>query len=427
MRRHWPALAVLLSWLVTRALVVWLLQGRHGWVGGDLEYFSDSLAAVDELGLARTLVEYPLPGVVVVAVPWLLARLLGEAVGYDDVVLGLSMLADAAFTVLVAVTVRGRRRAALVIWLLAVPLLGATTYARFDLLPGLLVGTALALLASHPRAAAVAAALATGLKLWPAFVLPALAARAASRRTVLLVVAAVGGVLAGLSLVLAGWGRLFSPLAWQADRGLQVEAVAATPPVVGWALFPASFEVVFTEHNAFEVLGPGTTTMLMVSELLSLAALAVLLVLWGLAFRHGSRLDLDTVVWLALAAVGLFVVTSKVLSPQYLLWLLPAAAVAAGVVRSRTAVAWAAVLLVATAATQVVFPELYGHLTQRGEHAGLAVLVLAVRNLLLVLLTGWALAAAVRGVSAAARSRASHPDRTGTTSAPAAGGRPTRT
>lgn len=427
MRRHWPALAVLLAWLATRGLVVWLLEGRHAWVVGDLEYFSDSLAAVDELGLARTLVEYPLPGVVVVAVPWFLERLLGDTIGYDDVVLGLSLLADAAFTVLLAVTVHRRRRAALATWLLAVPLLGATTYARFDLAPGLLVGAALVLLGSRPRIAAGAAALATGLKLWPAFVLPALAARTASRRTVLLVVATVGGVLAGLSLVLAGWGRLFSPLGWQAERGLQIEAVAATPAMVGWALSPASFDVVFTEHNAFEVLGPGTTTMLLVSEVLSLAALGLLLVLWGAAFRHGSRLDLDTVVWLALAAVGLFVVTSKVLSPQYLLWLLPAAAVGAGTARSRSAVVWAALLLVATAATQLVFPELYGHLTRVGEHSGTAVLVLALRNLLLVLLTGWALAAAVRGVSAAGRSRASHPDRTGTTSAPAAGGTPTRT
>ncbi len=427
MRRHWFALAVVLSWLVSRTVVVWLLEGRHAWVVGDLEYFSSSLAAAGETGLGDTLVEYPLPGVVVVAVPWLLARLLGEAVGYDDVVLAVSLLADAAFTLFLAVTVLRRRWAAVGSWLLAVPLLGATTYARFDLVPGLLTGVALALLAGRPRVAAGAAALATGLKLWPALVLPALAARTQSRRAVLVVVAVAGSLLAGVSLVVGGWGRLFSPLAWQAERGLQVEAVAATPAMVGWVLSPASFEVAFTEHNAYEVFGPGTATMLVLSEVLSLAAVAGLLVLWGLAFRHGDRLDADTVVWTALASVALFVVTSKVLSPQYLLWLLPSAAVAAGVVRRWTAVAWAAVLLVATAATQVVFPELYGHLTSDGELAGVAVLVLAVRNLLLVLLAAGALAAAVRGISAAARSRATRPGPQGRTPAPAAGGTPTRT
>ena len=427
MRRHAPVLAVVLVWLATRATVVWLLQGRHSWVEGDLAYFSDSLAAVDEVGLARTLVEYPLPGVVVVAVPWLLERLLGDAVGYDDVVLGLSLLADAAFTVLLAVTAHRRRPAALATWLLAVPLLGATTYARFDLVPGLLVGTALLLLRSRPVVAAGAAALATGLKLWPALALPALAARTTARWAVLKVVAVVGVVLAGASLLLAGWERLFSPLTWQAERGLQVEAVAATPAMVGRALSPASFRVVFTEHNAYEVVGPGTATMTAVSTTASLAALAGMLVLWGVAFRRGDRIDRDTVVWLVLAAVALFVVTSKVLSPQYLLWLLPAAAVAAGTVRCRSAVVWAAVLLVATAATQLVFPELYGHLVRVGEHTGTAVLVLTLRNLLLVLLTGWAVAAAVRGLSAAARSPASRSGPTGTTSAPAVRERPTRT
>lgn len=425
MRRYWPV-ALALAWVAGRALVVWLLTGRHEWVSGDLRYFAHSLTALPDAGLAHTLVEYPLPGVVVVALPWVLATLLGIPDMYGDVVLVLSLVGDAAFTVLLARVARPRRRAALAVWLLAVPLLGATTYARFDLVPGLLAGAALLLLATRPRVAAGLAALATGFKVWPAFVLPALAAPERTRRQVVSVVAVAGAVLAGASVAVAGWERLVSPLTWQAERGLQIEAVAATPAMVGWAFAPERYEIGYSQHNAFEVVGPGTGGLLTASTVLALMAMAGLLALWVAAFRRGSRLSPETVSWLALAAVGLFVVTSKVLSPQYLLWLLPLAAAAAGLSRGRALVVWSAALLVVTATTQVVFPELYGQLTHRGDRAGWAVLALAVRNTLLVALVGWAVLAAVRGVSAAGRSSASRPDRAGTSSAPAGGVPPTR-
>ncbi len=163
------------GWVVTRALVVWLYLDSQSWVTGDADYFASSLSSVPDVGLARTLVEYPLPGVAVLAFPWLVVSVLGMSDAYAEAVLVLSVLADAAFTVLLWSTGGRRRRAALTAWVLAVPLLGATAYARFDLVPGVLTGTALLLLVRRPRMAAAAAALATGLKLWPALVLPALA------------------------------------------------------------------------------------------------------------------------------------------------------------------------------------------------------------------------------------------------------------
>jgi hypothetical protein len=240
-------------------------------------------------------------------------------------------------------------------------------------------------------------------------------------------VVAVGALLAGTTVAVPGWRRLLSPLTWQAERGLQVESVPATPAMLGRLLAPGDYQVVLSEHHAYEVLGPGVEALLAASSVLSLLAGVGLLALWTVAFRHGAGITTETVSWLALAAVGLFVVTSRVLSPQYLLWLLPLGAVAAGLSRRRAPLAWAALLLVATAGTQLVFPELYGSLVGRGERVGAAVLALAVRNLLLVVLVGWACAAAARGVTVAARPSANLPGQRGTTSAAAVQERPTRT
>lgn len=389
--------AVTLAWLVTRAVVVWLLRGPHSWVEGDLAYYAAGLAAVPDVGLAHTLVEYPLPGVLVVAVPWLLVTLLGEPASYPAAVLAVSLAADAAFTGLLARSARAGRGAALAVWLLAVPLLGATTFARFDLVPGLLAGAAVLLVARHPGAAAAAGSLATGFKLWPVLVLPALALREAGRRTVLVVVLLTGSALAVGTLLVGGWSRLLSPLGWQADRGLQVESVAATPAMVGWALRPGRYDVAFTDHNAFEVDGPGVTALLLAAEVTSLLVLPLLCGIWWVALRRVHAPAAERVAWVALAAVGLFLVTSKVLSPQYLLWLLPLAAAAVGTTSDRRLRVWAGGLLAATAATQVVFPVLYGSLVEPGPLTGTAVLVLTVRNLLLVALTGAAVAGAVGG------------------------------
>ena len=400
-----------LAWLAGRGLVVWLLLGRHDWVTGDVGYFATSLAAVPDVGLDSTLVEYPLPGVVVVAAPWLLVGWLGVPDAYADAVLLVSLAVDAAFTVLLGRQRGPGRRAALAVWVLAVPLLGATAYARFDLVPGLLAATGLLLLPGRPRLAATAAALATGLKLWPGLLLPALAAPRRCRRGVVSVVAIVGVLLAGTTVVVAGWGRVVSPLTWQAERGLQIESVPATAAMVGWALSPASYRVGYGEHHAFEVTGPGVSQLLLASEVLSLLLVPALVALWTLAWRRGALLRMDAVVWMSLASVAASMVTSKVLSPQYLLWLLPLAAAGLTVTTSTTAAlrTWSVVLLATTVATQVVFPERYADLVQPTPDSGSVVLVLAVRNALLLWLVWRAATLAWREVSAASTMRASHP------------------
>jgi Glycosyltransferase family 87 len=384
------------SWLLTRGWVVWLLLGYEDWVNGDVGYFATSLAQMHQLGPARTLVEYPLPAAAVLAVPWLLARAAGLDFGH--VLMAVALCTDLAFGLALWRWSPARRDAALLVWVLAVPLLGATTYARFDLLPGVLVGVAVLLLAAHPRVALGAAAVATGVKLWPALLLPGLLAGVRRRRPAFAVVAVLGIVLAGATLYLGGTGRLLSPMTYQSDRGLQIESLAATPAMVLWLWQPGTWHVAYAASRAYEVTGPGVPALLALTTLATALLVAALLLAWWWAWRRCDRLGADAVVWLSLAATTGFVAAGKVLSPQYLLWLLPAAAAGVAVVTTRPMVTWTVLLLVTTALTQLVYPVFYAGLSLRDEHAAIAVTLLVVRNLLVAVLAASAWRQAARSL-----------------------------
>jgi hypothetical protein len=375
------------AWLVSRVLVVWLLLAPESWVNGDVSYFADSLGRAHVEGLAHTLVEYPLPAVGALALPWWGAALLG--VGFGTVLMGTAVLTDLAFACLLWWYGGPRRDVALGTWVLAVPLLGATAYARFDLLPGVLAGVAVLLLARHPRVALAAAGVATGVKLWPALLLPGLLLGTRERRPVLAVLAGVAVALAGGTLALAGPARLVSPLTYAADRGLQIESVAAAPVMLLWWHDPGRWPVAYAASKSYEVTGPGVAVLLSLTTLATGLLVVALLGAWWWAWRRAT-VSADSVVWLSLAAVTGFVVTGKVLSPQYLLWLLPVAAAGLVLVRRTYAAAlgWAAGLLLATLLTQLVFPGFYGGLTMRTGPVAVVVLLLVGRNVALVALAG---------------------------------------
>ena len=248
------------------------------------------------------------------------------------------------------------------------PLLaGSLILSRFDLWPALLlVGALWALLAEWHRLGWALLGAAVAAKLWPLVVVP-LALAWSWRR------GRAWSALVGLAVVVL----VFAPFALLAPHGLwhSIEGQASRPLQIeslGGALFMAlGHPHVVTTHGSQNLAGHGAAGVV-----LTLAEAAAIAALW-IAFARGPA-DRDRFLRYVAASVCAFVALGKVLSPQYVLWLIPLVPL----VRGRRGLAATALLTLACALTQVWFPERYW---EYALHAHLAPVVLA-RDLVLVAL-----------------------------------------
>jgi hypothetical protein len=177
--------------------------------------------------------------------------------------------------------------------------------------------------------------------------------------------------------LLLGGDRFLNSFAYHADRGLQVESVAASVLMkLGWV------SSIAFEYGAFEVRGRGVE----LASSISLPVTGVLVLLTALVMYRQHRLGRlgpERFPGYAAALILAFMLGSKVLSPQYMVWLLPLVPLGA---EGLAGVGVSAVFLVACWMTTQVFPIHYGDLLN-GRYPGPD--LLRARNLLLVLL--WAL------------------------------------
>jgi Glycosyltransferase family 87 len=285
----------------------------------------------------------------------------------------------------------GRRAA----WVLAaLPLLlGAMVRTHFDLVPvALLLGALLLLVRDRPVAGLALLGVATMTKAFPIVVLPValawLLARG-ERRAALRGTAAFAAVCLALALPFAG--GLLDTARFHRDRPVQIESAPAGVvlltgggEVTGDPIRPDRFK-----SNGIE--GGGAGTLAAIGTLLMLAALAAITVRTAAAPRPGpGRLLLG-----AFAAVLAFVALGKVLSPQYLIWLVPLAAVA----WSYGARAAPALVGLAALLTLAEFPARYWDVVAR--EPGAIALVVTRNALLLAALVVLIARPAGRGAAAA--------------------------
>ena len=154
--------------------------------------------------------------------------------------------------------------------------------------------------------------------------------------------------------VLLGGRGLLEGFAYQAERGLQVESLAASVLIPLRSLGGVTFE-----YGAFEVYGGGAGLAASLSPLLTIVLLTLTGFVMYRQYRRFGRLGAEAFPGYAAALILAFMLGSKVLSPQYVIWLLPLIPLGA---RGAAGVAVCAVFLAACFATTQVFPIHYDDL-----------------------------------------------------------------
>jgi hypothetical protein len=326
-------------------------------------------------------IEYPPGSLPAFIAPALLSATRAGFTALFSLEMALALAATLLLTALAARRLLGSRAWMLpaVTFALAALLLYPVALTRYDAVVALTLGLAVFFAAPGGRFCVLAYAslgLGAAVKLVPALAtLPLALTRRGIARGYAVFLAVVA--LCFVPFALLGGRGLSQSFAYQAERGLQVESLAASV-----LIFLRSVHSVVFEYGASELQGGGVGLAISISPLLTLDLLAIAgLVMYG-EYRRFGRLGPDAFPRHAAALILAFMLGSKVLSPQYMIWLLPLVPLSAGGAGGSIA---CAVFLSACLTTTLVFPVHYGDLLSF-RYPGPELLI--ARNLLLVIL--WA-------------------------------------
>jgi len=267
------------------------------------------------------------------------------------------------------------------VWVLVLPALGKLPLLRFDTIPTAFAVISLTLpeLRWKNEIFGVIMGLGTAVKAWPAVVFLAASEKRDAKIIIFTSVLTFLLIAAGTQYWCSG---SLSFLQNQIGRGLEIEAVAATPWYVLQAV--SGYHVTWAAgHGSLEIVGiwpARVAEFLHVTMLVLGCACAIWWFLWTRR-SAAAKPEIKSAIGrdAAFTAILLYVVVSPVLSPQYLIWLIGLGAVAASsphsVVRRPV---WAVV--VAALLSQALLP-VWGDLVSDGPTGAY---FLAERNLVLL-------------------------------------------
>jgi uncharacterized membrane protein len=333
--------------------------------------------------------EYP-PG----ALPVFWLPTVGPAEHYRSIFELLMWICAAAMLALVvrAAAARGASPPVLLAIAVAVGLfplaLGTVVLTRYDLWPAVLTAAALAaVLTGREKVGLAVLGVAVAAKIYPLVLLPPVLIYLARRRgwrEATLGLAAFAAALAAVVLpfaIVAPEG-LVDSVQRQLERPLQLESLASSVLLAGQQL--GLYEVtVVSSHGSQNLAGSLPDTLATVQTVLQAVALVTV---WGL-FTRGPATP-ERLVAACAASLVVFVAFGKVLSPQFLIWLVPVVPLVLG----RAWLAAGGFLGAALVTTQLWFPTRYWDVVDL-EPVGWLVLV---RNLLLLGLAAVLVAAMAR-------------------------------
>ncbi|MEV6015200.1 MULTISPECIES: glycosyltransferase 87 family protein [unclassified Streptomyces] len=254
------------------------------------------------------------------------------------------------------------------VWMIGVPLLGPTVYARYDVMVTAVAVAALLAGSRHPRVMGMLTGFGAMVKVWPVLLLLG----AVRRRAWVWAAATAAGIGALFWATMPG---SFAFLTFQRDRGTEVESLGSLVFHVarhhGWN------GRVLLNYGSVEFVGPYVDLVSTAALILTALAFGWLL-LWRLCAK---RFLSHTLADAAFVGVLMFTTTSRVISPQYLVWLVGIAAVCLCFRASRMLVP-ACLVLVACFVTVLEFPTWFADVV---GSTGLGITLLVLRNGLLVI------------------------------------------
>jgi hypothetical protein len=335
--------------------------------------------------------EYPPGALPMFALPGLAEHGHGQDVkpGFRRTFETLMWVCGAAALLAMALVLRELRAspwAPLVLAAVAPLALGSVILSRFDLWPAVLAAAAMAaLVGGRFRVGHLLLGIGAAAKFYPGVLVPLAFAYAWKRRgrreavtCLALTAAAFAAIL--LPFVVLAPGGVWHSASVQLTRPLQVESLGAAFLLIAHHVFGVGVTGE-TSHGSQNLAGAAADTVAVAS---SVVQAGVLVWIWA-TFARGPATT-AAFVRASAAAICAFVAFGKVLSPQFLIWLIPVVPL----VRGRRGLWAGALLLAALVLTQIWFPFRYFRLALHFE-AGLSWVLLA-RDLVLVtlaLLLAW--------------------------------------
>lgn len=382
-------LAALVLQVVAWWLIVHYFKTRRIWYGffdvsdiGLYESYASRFAAGLRL-YDEVLFEYPPLAAPLMLVP----RLLGRYLDYRTAFATEMAILCAAVAAVTGATAgwlgRGLGRPiATALAFAVITLLGGPLIAnRFDIAVGLDIALAAYCMARRSFWwAGVVLGLGFALKLTPALLLPLVLLVAPKPRQAVLALLAFG-LAAGMAFlphVLRSGRAILYVFTYHSERPLQIESLYSTPFLLARAWGKGAV-VIGNSHGSQSLIAAGAETAARASMWVMAACLVAL---YGLLWlrRHRLRSSPSDFALAALGVLLIFECTSKVLSPQYMMWAFPLVALVCTSPRlgSRGV---GCMLLAAMLLTQVEFPSRYWDLV--ALHRG-PIVLMAARNLILL-------------------------------------------
>jgi hypothetical protein len=349
--------AAVLAFLGSWTLLHQSFWGRHQLVDTPVyEQYGDAMAA-GRVPYRDFAVEYP-PGALVAFLAPELTAPRGDFGAYGHAFekwmagcgVALVLLVGLALHVLRVPLVRAAP--ALALAALSPLLLGNLMLSRFDLFPAALTAATLAaLVAEWELAAALLLGLAVSVKLYPVVLLPVAAIwlwRREGRRHALRLVGVAAATAAAVFLpfVVLSPGGVAHSLGTQLGRPDQIESLPAAILLAAHHLGGLALQT-SGSHGSLNLVGPAASALGVASTAVGVVSL---LATWT-SFARGP-MNRTRLVTAAAASLAIVVAFSRVFSPQFMLWLVPAVALGADMLA-------VSVLASALVLTQLWFPDRY--------------------------------------------------------------------